>query len=111
MDSDSLILVRCLISRGGFSSEKVFRVKLADGTEHIGAAPARYYFTVAGQPMAPDQPPQRLDQVEGFLTGRIIAEEGDDILVSVPLGEVLRVKKTQATEFPVEGHAHVLVQP
>jgi hypothetical protein len=111
MASNGLILVRCRISRGGFSSEKVFRVTLNDGTEHIGAAPAGYFFLQNKRQLPPDQPSRRGEQIAGFLTARIVAEEADDVLlVSVPLDEVLRLKREQTAEYPQEGPAHVPVQ-
>ena len=36
MNNGSLLAVRCAISRGGFSSERVFRMRLANGAELTG---------------------------------------------------------------------------
>jgi len=111
MVTDELILIRCRISRSGFSSERVFRVNRSDGPEHIGAAPVRYFFTEGKKPLPPDQPAERGVQIKGFLTGRVVLEESAEvILVSVPSGEVLRVNRQETAEYPQEGRAHVSVQ-
>jgi len=112
MDRGSLILVRCEISRGGFPSEKVFRLTQSDGTVHIGAAPAGYFFTTAKKRFKPGEPAERGEWVPGFLAARVIQESDGTLLVSVPLADVLSVKKEDFVEYPhQEGRAHVPVQP
>ena len=88
------VRIQCKISRGGFSGEKVFRMQLADGTEHVGAAPTAYCYDAQGRPLGAGGPPA---PVAGLLTARIIERyEDGTCLVSVPSGEVLRVR---ALEF------------
>lgn len=111
MDRGLLILVRCKVSRGGFPSEKVFRVTQSDGTEHIGAAPTNYFYSSPGKHFPPHKPADRDKWEPGFLLGRVIQESDTVLLVSLPLADVLWVKKEAVTEYPQEARAHVPVQP
>jgi hypothetical protein len=104
--------VKCRVSRGGFSSERVFRVRLANGAEHVGAAPVDYFLTEQGERLSPDEPGQRGTQVAGWLVGRLVREEpGGNALVSVPSGEVLLLPGEAIRNGAAEGHARVPVQP
>jgi hypothetical protein len=108
--SGTLVAVNCAISRGGFSSERVFRITLADGEEHVGAAPVQYFFDETATRLSPDKP-LRGETLLGLVTGRVVDTEGQDVyLVSVPSGEVLRVNSNIVVEHPKERRAHVSVQ-
>ncbi len=116
MPEDLLVTARCRISRSGFPSERVFRVTQADGTEHIGAAPANYFFGADGSRLLADQPAQRLVQIPGFVAARVLNRTDDGtLLLSVPSGEVLWVQPSEVVDHPnnvsrMREGAHVPVQ-
>jgi hypothetical protein len=117
MVNESLVALRCRISRSGFPSEKVFRVTLASGAENVGAAPADYFFGEDRRPLPSDQPAQRMVRVPGFVAARIVERKPDGVLlVSVPSGDVLLVRPDETTAYPGNGldterTPHVPVQP
>jgi hypothetical protein len=100
----SLVALRCRISRSGFDYERVFRTTLANGTEHIGAAPADYFFTEDQRPLPPDQPAERLVRIPGFVAARIIQRKPDGaLLLSAPLADVLLVRPSEVIAYPSTG--------
>lgn len=110
MQNGKFLAIQCRISRGGFSSERVFRVKLMGGAEHIAAAPVEYFLTERLGPLPADQPEKRGELIPGFVTGRLIRDEVGSQLVSVPSGEVLLLPASEIREYPNERAAHVPVQ-
>ncbi len=109
LNSGTLVAVRCRISRGGFSSERVFRVTVAGGVEHVGAAPVEYFFDEQQRRLPPDQPPRGVT-LQGFVAARVVEQTNGTILVSVPSGEVLRVGTGEIIEHPKGSRAHVPVE-
>jgi hypothetical protein len=113
----SLVALRCRISRSGFPDERVFRVTLANGSEHVGAAPANYFFTEDQHPLPAEQPVQRLVRILGYVAARVIQRKADgSLLLSVPLDDVLLVSPSEVIPYPANGSltettAHVPVQP
>ena len=106
MPAESFVALRCRISRSGFPSERVFRVTLANGAEHIGAAPVEYCFSEDEHPLSAGQPAERLVRMPGFVAARIIERKADGaLLVSVPSGEVLLVRPAEVVDYPVNGSA------
>src|SRR5262245_4868394 len=105
MPAESLVALHCRISRSGFSDERVFRATLANGTEHVGAAPADYFFTEDQRPLPADQPTERLVRVPGFVAARIIERKADgSFLLSVPLADVLHVRPSEVIAYPANGY-------
>jgi hypothetical protein len=112
MHRNSLVALRCRITRGGFSSERVFRLTLADGAEHVGAAPVDYFFTEAKAPLPKDQPAERATSIPGYLAARVLSNGPQEaFLVSLPSGDVLRVNASEVSSYPAGGRAHVPVEP
>jgi hypothetical protein len=72
MHPESLVALRCRISRSGCPSERVFRVTLAGGGEHLGAALSDYFFGEDQRPLPADQPAQRGTRVPGLVAARVI---------------------------------------
>src|SRR5271169_4583392 len=104
MSADSLVALHCRISRSGFSSERVFRVTLANGAEHIGAAPADYFFGEDERPLPANQPAERMVRVPGLIAARGIERKPDGaLLMSVPSGEVLLVRPGEVVAYPANG--------
>ncbi len=110
MTADELVKVFCQLSRGGFSDERVFRVALANGETHIGAALVEYCYTSEGQPLGDDQP-EKGKPIKGLLDAWVVQTRADDqVLVSVPDGSVLVVKKSQIARA-TEGSPRVSIKP
>ena len=84
--------LRCQLSRGGFSSERVFRVRAVNGAQFIGVAPPEYCFTEQGKPIGPDEPAPGTS-MPGLVTARKVRTAADGtLLVSVPDGSVVSVR-------------------
>lgn len=109
MHTGTRVAIRCKISKGGFSSERVFRIRLNDG-EHVGAAPIEYFSTNDQRPLPADRPANKGEHIEGFIAGRIVAVEDGSYLVSVPSGEVLLIPGAEIIEQPAGNATHVPVQ-
>jgi hypothetical protein len=116
MQPELLVALHCRISRSGFPDERVFRATLADGAEHIGAAPSDYFFAEDQRPLPADQPAERLVRIPGFVAARVLRRNADGaLLLSVPLGDVLLVRPSEVVAYPANGSltqkgAHVPVQ-
>lgn len=81
--------LRCTISRGGFSDERVFAIQM-DELPHIGVGSRRHFWTLAGDPLDDGEPP--LDQkVEGLVAATVVKINLGKVLVSIPDGEVITV--------------------
>jgi hypothetical protein len=107
-----MVAVRCAISRGGFSSERVFRVRLADGGEYVGVGPVPYFFTDQKEPLSADQPAQRGERIPGHVAAYILGNGTQEALtVYVPSGDVLVVKAAEVSNYPSGSGVHVSVQP
>jgi hypothetical protein len=92
--------VHCQLSRGGFSSQRVFRVKTADNQTIAGVADLDYCYAEDTTPLDADQPPEG-KRVAGLVAARIVAEEDKDkVLISVPDGKVLAVRRGQLVPRP-----------
>ena len=103
---DRMISVTGKISRSAFSDERVFRLTLADGKEHIGAASLIYLYKSDGRPLSAAEPsPDRSNN--GRVAGRGIKETAGGVVVSLPDGEVVEVKRSQVSQ---EAPRNVLVE-
>jgi hypothetical protein len=101
-----MISVACQISRSAFSDERVFRLPLADGSEHVGAASLIYCYKSDGTPLGAAEPgPDRT--IEGTVAARTISETPGRVVVSFPDGEVVEVRSKQVSQ---EAPRNVLVE-
>jgi hypothetical protein len=91
MAPGDLVLVRCELARGGFSSERVFRVKTLAGGTLAGVADLEYCFTAEKERLGADDPPAG-KTVRGFVAARVIRPENGSFLISVPDGSVASVQ-------------------
>jgi len=88
-----LIALHCELSRGGFSAERIFRIKLPDGEVYVGAAPLKYCRHTDFSPLDANQPRPN-QKLKGFILARKIRGEDNGMaLVAVPDGEVLIVNE------------------
>ena len=100
------VALRCEISRGGFSDERVFRVAVPQG-DFFGVASRRYCWDVQDRPLPEDQPPAG-QSIQGKVAARVVdMDESDNIVVSVPDGQVITVSRDLLVDRPAEAGTHV----
>ena len=103
---DRMITLTCKISRSAFSDERVFRLTLANGSEHVGAASRIYFYKSDGTPLSAAEPaPDR--SIDGTVAGQRIREAAGRVMVSLPDGDVVEVKRSQVSQ---EAPHNVLVE-
>jgi hypothetical protein len=102
-----MTLLACKIFPGAFSGEFTFHISLDNGTDHIGLAARQYFWDKGGKPIT--QPPER--GVDGYIAVRVLERgpEEDSVIISVPDGEVLTLKKNRLLSTPRESSPHVSV--
>ena len=85
--------IPCKIERGGFSSERTFEIKLANGDILAGTAFVRYFLDKHRQPLDEDLP-QYNEPLDGFAKCRVVRQISDDeVLIDLPSSDVIRVPK------------------
>jgi hypothetical protein len=106
------IALRCRISRGGFSGERIVDIPLAAGGTYRAIAPHHYCWTREGRGLQGDEP-ARGQAIDGLVAARWLQEElGNRAVVSVPDGETLVVPAEALTGRPTaEGVPHVPLGP
>jgi hypothetical protein len=88
-------MVVCRIGHSAFSDECIFHVVLADGTDHIGAAPREYCYMPTGEPLDADQPVSG-KVLAGLVAAVLVRREGrTDLRLSLPDGAVAVVNTDQ----------------
>jgi hypothetical protein len=102
------VLVRCQISLSGFSGERVFRVKAADGNEYVGAAPLHYFKTANKKPLSANVPAEK-KRIDGLIEALLVGNSDDGANVVFPGGEMVRVSLDQVLGQKTEGAASVSV--
>jgi hypothetical protein len=106
MDSKHRAL-RCTISRGGFSDERVFEFD-TDGGKYRGVASRRHMWTLDRRPIEGGEPPIG-KTMDGYVAARIIETEGGRATVSIPSGDVVTLPLEQLVERPSTAGQHVPV--
>jgi hypothetical protein len=97
-----LVALRCKLAPGMFSSERVFTVVLADGTEHRGIAARHFCWNADGVPVGPREP---AEEAEGMVAARIVREvDISQVAVEVPDGEVIAVEEKNVVDRPTKIH-------
>jgi len=87
------IRLNCNISRGAFSGERVFEIRLASG-EYTGVAPLHYFQKTDGGELKPSEPPPD-NTMAGTLSAKLIMiQRGEIAFVAIPDGEAITVPKS-----------------
>jgi hypothetical protein len=86
--------IPCQIERGGFSSERTFTIKLADGNALVGTAHVDHLRSEDREPLDDGQPPFGT-VLEGFVQCREIENRGDIVIVEVPSADVIQVPREE----------------
>jgi hypothetical protein len=103
------IAVKCRISRGGFSGERIIKVDLIDGSEHVGLAPTHYCWGAEGKPLGQDDPPIG-DSTDGIVAAQELGRSAGGVRVTTPDGEVFAVPLGSVVARPrPETETHVSV--
>ncbi len=82
----------CTIENTGFSSERRFEVKLADGKKVVGAAYIEYFQDGNKQPLPQGHPPFG-QVIKGFVKCRLISREGSMASIEFPGTDVFQVSQ------------------
>src|SRR5207244_1812823 len=77
------------IAPGMFSSERIFKVQLANGETYSGITPRHFCWNDNREPLGEKEPDK---EVDGMVAARLIEQRQDgQCIVEVPDGEVLAV--------------------
>lgn len=88
------------IAPGMFSSERIFRLTLADGSLYRGLAPRHFCWNADGKTLTETEP---ANETDGFIAGRVVEEIDDtQVAVEVPTGEVIAVDRPLVRSRPTE---------
>ena len=105
MCATKLVALKCVISRGGFSEERVFALKDID---HKGVCSRRYLWRENGAALDESEPALG-QEIDGFVAARIIDIRRSGVLLSIPDGEVVEVPSEQLHERPNMVGEHVSI--
>jgi hypothetical protein len=84
------IALHCRLSPGMFSSERAFRVQLANNDTHNSVTPQHYCWNNEGRLLADAEP---TGEIDGLIAARLVDQLSDgQCIVEVPDGEVLAVE-------------------
>lgn len=93
-----LVALKCKLAPGGFSGERIFEVKLANGKPYQSLAPRPFCWNSQGHLVAADEPSS---EVEGMIAARIVDYiDAEQVIVEVPDGEIIAVDKSDIKERP-----------
>src|SRR5438067_1833642 len=98
MSAVNHVALPCEISRGGFSDERIFKVRILKG-EYTGVASRRYCWDQNDEPLEEDEPSTG-ETIQGKVAARVLEVTSAAVLVSVPDGEVVTVNRSQLLERP-----------
>jgi hypothetical protein len=93
-----LVALKCKVSPGGFSGERIFEVTLADGKPYRSLAPRQFCWNTDRQIVAEDEPSS---EIEGMIAARVVDFiDEDQVLVEVPDSEIIAVDTNNVQERP-----------
>lgn len=107
LDMPAEVLVKCSLTRGGFSGERVFRF-IGRAGEYTGVAPVHYCHALDRTPLTENQPLSG-QKINGLVAARVVREDQSGaVLLWLPDGGV--VWADQGLIVPTEEAADVPVQ-
>jgi hypothetical protein len=109
VQTSQFVALDCKITRGGFSDERIFKLRRHDGTEYTGIASRRYCWGPDDRLLAADEPPSADEWIKGKVAARILSADGREADVSVPDGEAITVNVDQLRARPSEAGINVPV--
>ena len=108
MATPKRLALPCKIELGAFSSERVFRITLANGQEYQSLAPYLHFWNNENERLTKNQPAAG-ETMEGLIAALLIGKENGDLVVEIPDGEVVIVAKKIALRRPQEVDTNVPV--
>jgi hypothetical protein len=102
--------LRCKISRGAFSSQRVFKLQLANGDEYVGIGPSHYFYNDKLQRLPKNEPAEEVS-IDGFVAARILSEDDQPkVLINIPSGDFITILQSELENLPAEQFSHVPVE-
>lgn len=93
-----LVAIPCTLEPGMFSSERLFKVTMANDTTYQGIAPSHFCWNEKGVLISENGPAEK---ESGLLAARIVEKlDGEQIAVELPDGEVIAVQDEDVRERP-----------
>jgi len=106
MLGDRYKALKCMISRGGFSDERVFTLRLGIG-ECDGVASRQYLWDENWSPLEEGEPPLG-KQIEGWVAARVVEVRSDGMVVALlPDGQTVEVPIAALVTRPSGVGTHV----
>lgn len=105
--ASQLKVIHCKIVRGGFSGERGFKIKLANGDEYVSLAAVGHLFKADKTPLEKHEPPEK-EEISGYVAARSLKKEGPNSIVEVPDGQLVMVNGC-LDDYPQEKPQHVSV--
>ncbi len=100
MPNGKEIALRCRISPGGFSGERIADVPLGEGGNRRVLAPRQYCWAPDGRPLRPEEPAPHT-AMDGLIAARLLETiQGERAIVTTPDGEVFVVSKSIISPRP-----------
>src|SRR5690242_3264271 len=97
--------IHCMISRGGFSDERIFEFP-HNGQLYQGVASRRHMWTESGAPLEEGEPPLG-QQIRGLVAAHILQISEGKATVSIPDGEVIAIPVSELIDRPAEEHVPI----
>jgi len=94
------VLFPCKISRGAFSSERVFEFDLQNGEQYMSVAD-RHYCMDYNKKTLPKETPDENQCIEGYIQAYELSSNGDATYITIPDGEVVPVNAKDIIEKAV----------
>ena len=106
--SNKKLALPCTIAMGAFSSERVFTITLANGDTYQSAASFLHFWDAKANRLNRTEPGAG-NRINGLVAARLVKQDGDDLAVEVPDGEVVMVSTKSAVRRPQEADTNVPV--
>ena len=90
--------IRCKISRGGFSGERVFEIATGE-TNHSGVGSRFHMWKSDRTPVDEGEPPLG-QEIDGLVAARILESDGKTATVAIPDGEVIDISVDELLDRP-----------
>jgi hypothetical protein len=106
VDMARLLAIRCKISRGGFSGERVFDIAIAN-ISHSGVGSRIHMWNLDQTPVDKGEPPLG-QKIDGLIAVRVLSQDAVTATVSMPDGEVIDIPVGELLDRPkVDQHVSV----
>lgn len=89
------VFLKCEISMGGFSGERVFELSTTSGSDYAGIAPVAYCRRDDGSCYNVHEPRSK---ERGKVMARLIRNGGNEAFVAIPDGEAISVSEDIVVE-------------